>query len=38
MTIEITGDESKVDKFLSLMKAFGILDVTRTGKAAMPRK
>ncbi|MGN6555716.1 MAG: acetolactate synthase small subunit [Verrucomicrobiota bacterium] len=38
LTIEITGDESKVDKFLSLMKAFGILDVTRTGKAAMPRK
>jgi acetolactate synthase-1/3 small subunit len=38
LTIEITGDESKVDKFLSLMKTFGILDVTRTGKAAMPRK
>jgi acetolactate synthase-1/3 small subunit len=38
LTIEITGDESKVDKFLTLMKAFGVLDVTRTGKAAMPRK
>ena len=38
LTIEITGNESKVDKFLSLMKTFGITDVTRTGKAAMPRK
>jgi acetolactate synthase-1/3 small subunit len=38
LTIEITGDESKVGKFLELMKAFGVLDVTRTGKAAMPRK
>ena len=38
LTIEITGDESKVDKFLSLMKTFGVLEITRTGKAAMPRK
>src|ERR1051326_7835931 len=38
LTIEITGDESKVDKFLDLMKSFGITDLTRTGKVAMPRK
>jgi len=38
LTIEITGDESKVDKFLDLMKTFGVLEITRTGKAAMPRK
>jgi acetolactate synthase-1/3 small subunit len=38
LTIEITGDESKVDKFLELMKNFGVQDITRTGKAAMPRK
>ncbi|HHY86792.1 MAG TPA: acetolactate synthase small subunit [Verrucomicrobia bacterium] len=38
LTIEITGDESKVGKFLELMNAFGVLDVTRTGKVAMPRK
>jgi acetolactate synthase-1/3 small subunit len=38
LTIEITGDESKVSKFLELMKNFGVLDITRTGKAAMPRK
>jgi acetolactate synthase-1/3 small subunit len=38
LTIEITGDESKVDKFIELMKAFGILELTRTGKVALPRK
>jgi acetolactate synthase I/III small subunit len=38
LTIEVTGTESKVEKFLDLMKAFGILDLTRTGKVAMARK
>ena len=38
VTIEITGSEDKVEKFIDLMKAFGILDLTRTGKVAMPRK
>ena len=38
LTIEITGNESKVEKFLDLMKTFGIADLTRTGKVAMPRK
>ena len=38
LTIEITGNESKVEKFLELMKGFGILDLTRTGKVALPRK
>src|SRR5512134_2083565 len=37
LSIEITGDESKVEKFLDLMKAFGILELTRTGKVALPR-
>ncbi len=37
LTIEVTGDESKVEKFLNLMKAFGVLDWTRTGKVALPR-
>ena len=38
LTIEVTGDESKVEKLLSLLKNFGIMDLTRTGKVALPRK
>ena len=38
LTIEITGNESKVEKFLSLMNGFGVLDLSRTGKVALPRK
>jgi acetolactate synthase-1/3 small subunit len=38
LTIEVTGDESKIEKFLSLMKSFGITDLTRTGKVALPRQ
>ncbi|MCZ7635341.1 MAG: acetolactate synthase small subunit [Verrucomicrobia bacterium] len=38
LTIEITGDEGKVEKFIELMKPFGILELTRTGKIALPRK
>ncbi len=38
LTIEVTGDEGKVEKFVDLMKGFGVLDLTRTGKVALPRK
>jgi acetolactate synthase I/III small subunit len=38
LSIEITGNESKIEKFLVLMKTFGVLDLTRTGKVALPRK
>jgi acetolactate synthase I/III small subunit len=38
LTIEITGNESKIEKYLELMKSFGIADLTRTGKVALPRK
>jgi acetolactate synthase-1/3 small subunit len=38
LTIELTGNESKIEKFLDLMKTFGITDLTRTGRVAMPRK
>src|SRR6266849_4292708 len=38
LTIEVTGDESKVEKFLTLMKTFVVLDLTRTGRVALPRK
>jgi acetolactate synthase-1/3 small subunit len=38
LTMEITGNESKVEKFIELMKSFGIQDLTRTGQVAMPRR
>ena len=38
VTIEITGSEDKVEKFMDLMRTFGIVDLTRTGKVALPRK
>lgn len=38
VTIEMTGAESKVNAFLGLMQQFGVRDITRTGKVAMPRK
>ena len=37
LTIELTGSESKIEKFLALMKDFGILDLSRTGQVALPR-
>ena len=38
LTVEITGNESKVEKFVDLMNSFGVQEITRTGKAALPRK
>ena len=38
LTIEITGADSKIVEFLDLMNSFGVQEITRTGKAAMPRK
>jgi acetolactate synthase-1/3 small subunit len=38
LAIEITGNGSKVEKFLDLMKTFGVLELTRTGQVALPRK
>jgi acetolactate synthase-1/3 small subunit len=38
LTVEVTGTEDKVEKLLELMKVYGVLDVTRTGKIALPRK
>ena len=37
MTIEVTGNETKVNKFVGLMGNFGIIDLTRTGKVALER-
>ncbi len=38
LAIEITGNESKIDKFLMLMGKFGITELTRTGRVALARK
>ena len=37
MTIEVTGNENKISKFVHLMDNFGVLDLTRTGMVALPR-
>jgi len=37
LTIEITGDEDKVDSLLNLLRAFGVKEVARTGRIAMLR-
>ncbi|MBX3746344.1 MAG: acetolactate synthase small subunit [Verrucomicrobiae bacterium] len=37
LTIEITGGETKLAKFIELMTCFGICDLTRTGQVALPR-
>ena len=36
--IEVTGNESKITKFITLMEPFGIAALTRTGKVVLPRK
>jgi len=37
VSIEITGDEGKISKFIELMKNFGVTDLTRTGRVALSR-
>ncbi|MGA1540218.1 MAG: acetolactate synthase small subunit [Chthoniobacterales bacterium] len=37
LVIEITGNEGKIAKFISLMQHFGIAEMTRTGKVALSR-
>ena len=37
MCIEITGDPSKIDAFVELMKPFGIIEICRTGIVALER-
>jgi len=36
-TLEITGDESKLDAFVELLRPFGIQELVRTGKVAIAR-
>ena len=37
LTIEITGDEDKINSILKLLKGFGIREIARTGRIAMVR-
>jgi acetolactate synthase-1/3 small subunit len=37
LTIEITGDEDKIESLLKLLKGFGIKEIARTGRIAMVR-
>lgn len=37
LTIEITGDEDKVDSLLKLLRNFGIREIARTGRIVMLR-
>jgi acetolactate synthase-1/3 small subunit len=37
VTVEVTGDEDKIDSLLSLLRSFGIKEMSRTGRIAMTR-
>jgi acetolactate synthase-1/3 small subunit len=37
LTIEITGDEDKVESMIKLLRGFGIKEIARTGRIAMVR-
>ncbi|TDT67441.1 acetolactate synthase small subunit [Hypnocyclicus thermotrophus] len=37
LTIEITGDDGKLEAFISMMSKFGIKELVRTGKIALHR-
>jgi acetolactate synthase-1/3 small subunit len=37
LTVEVTGDEDKIDSLLRLLAGFGIKEIARTGRIAMVR-
>jgi acetolactate synthase-1/3 small subunit len=37
LTIEVTGDEDKVESLVNLLRGFGIKEIARTGRIAMTR-
>ncbi len=37
VTVEVTGDENKVDSLSNLLSGFGIKEMSRTGRIAMTR-
>ena len=37
LTVEVTGDENKVNSLLGLLRGFGVKEVSRTGRIALTR-
>jgi len=37
VTVEVTGDEEKIDSLLNLLRGFGLKELARTGRLAMTR-
>ncbi|MFH0768073.1 MAG: acetolactate synthase small subunit [Chloroflexota bacterium] len=37
LTVEVTGDEDKIDSLFNLLRGFGIKELARTGRIAMTR-
>jgi acetolactate synthase-1/3 small subunit len=37
LTVEVTGDEDKINSLINLLRSFGIREMSRTGRIAMPR-
>ena len=37
LTFEVTGDAGKTEAFIEQMRAFGVLELIRTGRVALPR-
>ena len=37
VTVEVTGDEEKINSLLNLLRVFGIKEIARTGRIAMTR-
>jgi acetolactate synthase-1/3 small subunit len=37
LTVEVTGDEDKVNSLLGLLRGFGVKELSRTGRIALTR-
>lgn len=37
LVVEVTGNEGKMDSFIAQMRGFGIVELIRTGRVALPR-